>query len=149
MEIKINNPDGYQLEEFCNEVIKEIRTQLLSRINFKKLSLRDDYLNSGKVFTFVGSKRYISTISIIHLALNNLVVKNNKTHYLISINENLKVYGTDNKLVDIVKLIEYGNQELPPYMVFRDTFDNIDVEELFRKYLDGENLWYTYMTQHY
>jgi len=140
MELKVNNPDNLPLKDFCEELIVKIKRETLAKLNFQKLGLRDDYINSDKVLKFVGSKRYISSVSVINLALNNMVVKDGGSFLTISINENMKLYGTENKLIDIIKLIEYGNQELQPYMLIRDTIDSLDIAQLYNKYKEGKAL---------
>lgn len=104
----------YNKVRFIKFLIKKLVGLLCEKVNLKKLKDFDNYLKEKKIKKVKGKK-------VFFLAINHIVYKNSK----IQINESILYPGTDYKLIDLCKLLNYGNLEFEGYPIFSTVFDFI------------------------
>ena len=117
--------------------IKFIKRKMLEHIslilNFKKLTPFDEYFKSEE-FNKLSNNVRVSSKKVIVLGMTNLIHKRYETNTHIFINPNILFPGTDIKLVDLCKIINYGNMSIEGYPIFTDTFEHFSKN--INKYID-------------
>ena len=125
MKLKITDPSGTLDRSFINWLCIQIRNNVLSTLNTKKLINWDEYFNSESVYKSIYKKK-IFTRDIIIAGISNLYYQTTEDGFWISINPNILTPGLDRiKLISVCKLINFGNRQIPGYPIFTNTFQDI------------------------
>ena len=116
--------------DFSIWLIKEIRKQLLLDIDLKHIKAWQLYLEkllADKILP----KQKLSADAIILQGINSLEYILTDNSVEISVNNKITIPNLNQvKLISIIKLINYGNNDIKGYPIFTDTFnyfaENID-----------------------
>ena len=95
-----------QIKKALRHISKTRRVSKRSKTNRRRSHQMEAYIN--KLIHTDKKSRRIRSIDIIRMGLNNLQIVRHGESFTIQINPNKKIYGTDAKLCDICKLINYG-----------------------------------------
>lgn len=140
MQILILNEDNLNLNQFCLFLIDKIKKEFILKLQPYRYEQIKKYLNQEGVIDFIGAVRKIEPIIILKQIINNLQYrKQSNNEYIIDLNATIRLYGTNTLVLDIVKLIEYGNSELFPIPLIRNIFRNIE-ENLTELYMEFERM---------
>lgn len=115
-------------------IIPEIYRFFYLNLNPDLLKNWDIYLSSNYKWERDANN---NVLNILIQGINNLKVYNLDEEYIISINPNQVVPGTTAKLYDLCSLINYGNLEMPPYPIFKKSFEQASavIDILLRDYI--------------
>ena len=102
-------------------------------IDTKKLYKYDELFQSEE-FLELSDNTVISSRKVIVLGMTNLIHKRYETTTHIFINPNINYPGTNLRLVDLCKIINYGTLSIDAYPIFTETFDYI--QRNIGKYID-------------
>ena len=125
MKLKIIDPNNILDRSFINWLCIQIRNEVVTNINLKKLEKWDKYFNSENVYKSIYKKK-ISTRDLIVAGISNLYYQTSEDGFWISINPNKLTPGLDRiKLETICKTINFGNQQITGYPIFTNTFQEV------------------------
>ena len=117
--------------------ISYLKTRLLRHIclilDLSKLKPFDEYFHSLE-FLEISNDVLISSKRLILLAMSNLQHKRYESTTHIFINPNVTYPGTELKLVDLCKVINYGTMSVEGYPIYTETF--IHFSRIIRKYVE-------------
>lgn len=117
--------------------ISYLKTRLLRHIclilDLSKLKPFDEYFHSLE-FLEISNDVLISSKRLILLAMSNLQHKRYESTTHIFINPNVTYPGTELKLVDLCKVINYGTMSVEGYPIFTETFNHFSRN--IRKYVE-------------
>lgn len=118
MKLVIEKTDKYNLS-FVKWLRDEIETELTASINSGELSRIQKYINTQLTDT------PINILHVLLMGIKYLSVKEINGYFHITIDE-FKMYGnTKFKLLNLCKLINYGNLECKGCYIFSNVFDRI------------------------
>jgi len=122
--------------KYTDDFIDFLKTKMiyagLGEYNPKKTVLHEVYINEFYKSKF---KKHISAREVIISGLYNISWQRYVDKIVIEINPNQLIAGTDAKLYEVCKLINFGTLDLPAYPIFTDLF------ETFKRNIDR---WYDY-----
>lgn len=134
MKLEINRKYGLK---FVLYIIKKLQKYIIGNINVKKLIFIEAYINLMYTSQL---RKYISAKDVIISGAMNITYTIYPHKFVIEIDSNQILYGTDAKLCDMCKLINYGVLGVSAYPIFTESFDyfkeNLNV--LFEQYLRDE-----------
>lgn len=119
-------------KSFIPYLKKRILGYIVSILNFNKLIKYDEYFNSTDFKS--DSKITISTKKIILISMSNLIHERYETTTHISINPNINYPGTNFKIIDLCKVINFGTLSIDAYPIFTETFSHFSKN--IKKYID-------------
>lgn len=107
---------------FITFLKKRILRHALLQLNPMRLSVFDDFFNSDNFSTEPLGVR-ISARRALLLGLSNLEHSRGETSTSIFISDTVKYPGTEFLVVDLCRVINYGNLSIDPYPVISDTMN--------------------------
>ncbi len=114
-------------KDVTQHFIRFIKKRMLRHISLildtKKLIAFDEFFSSDE-FRIISNNINISSKRIIILGMTNLIHKRYETNTHIFINPNIYYPGTNIKLVELCKFINYGSLSIESYPIFTETFDH-------------------------
>lgn len=128
MDLVIYRQKSFIAYDFIDYVCNVIRQLLLSSgIDFQ-------------AFNNYFSMNYDTDISAQSILVNaslNLTVKNYQQIAIISIDENVNYNNSQIRLIDLCKLLNYGNLDIQGTKVFSDTFDYVahNIHQIYFNYI--------------
>lgn len=138
MTLTVDNPDKLDLDGFISEkLIPEIQEVFPSMINDGKLISVNDFINNTLKLSPQG--RWINVKDVLVSAIYNLVYTEMPNgSYVISIDSNQIVPDTRAKIIEVARLVNYGNMSVPSYPIFDEVFkffaDNLN--DLYIEYME-------------
>ena len=116
-------------------IMPEIYRFFYLNLNPDLLKNWDKYLNFK--YNWYGEDNKNNILDILMQGINNLKIYSLDEEYIISINPNQVVSGTTAKLYDLCSLINYGNLEMPPYPIFKKSFEQASavIDILLKDYI--------------
>lgn len=138
MNLIIDQELDLDLSDFCDFIIKYIQENLSRSLDERKLLRYDDYINNNIKIDFAYNKRRIlSSKELIISSTYNLIKRKFSKYYMIEIDPNIYIKDTNIKLVDIIKLINYGSLTLQPYPIYSNIMEEIagDLDTLYEQFL--------------
>ena len=134
MKLEIDRKYGL---EFVLYVIKKLQEYIMGNINDKKLSFIEAYINQNYKSIY---RNYISARDVIVSGAMNITYQIYPNKFIIELDSKQILYGTNAKLYDICKLINFGVLGISEYPIFTDSFnyfkDNLDY--MYEYYLREE-----------
>lgn len=134
MKLEIDRKYGL---EFVLYVIKKLQEYIIGNINDKKLSFIEVYINQNYKSIY---RNYISARDVIVSGAMNITYQIYPNKFVIELDSKQILYGTNAKLYDICKLINFGVLGISEYPIFTDSFnyfkDNLDY--MYEYYLREE-----------
>lgn len=124
--VKTDNSD------FINYLIQILRY----KIKVICLYSYNDSLNN--LLLFITNNQY-SLQKIVNISINNIVTYRYNDSSIITIDNNTVLPNTDFKLVDICKLINYGNLDISGTMIYTNAFKyvNDNINNLYKRFSYG------------
>lgn len=119
MEMTLNLSRDFDWSDFLTNFIPEkLFNYVVLNLNEEKVSSLDEYLiESLKINN--------SSRDIIEYGLNNLFISDNGTEYIVRVDNNLLVPDTNQNLLTVIKLIEYGNLEVKGINLISQAFSYV------------------------
>lgn len=119
MEMTLNLSRDFDWSDFLTNFIPEkLFNYVVLNLNEEKVSSLDEYLiESLKINN--------SSRDIIEYGLNNLFISDNGTEYIVRVDNNLLVPETNQNLLTVIKLIEYGNLEVKGINLISQAFSYV------------------------
>ena len=131
MTIVVDNK--YINQGFISFIKKRILGYMSVILNINKLQRYDELFQSEE-FLILSNKTSISSRKVVLMAMTNLIHKRYETNTHIFINPNINYPGTNMKIVDLCKIINYGTLSIDAYPIFTETFNHI--QQNIGKYID-------------
>ena len=138
MNLIIDQELDLDLSDFCDFIIKYIQENLPRNLDERKLLRYDDYINNNIKIDFAyNERRILSSKELIISSTYNLIKRKFSKYYMIEIDPNIYIKDTNIKLVDIIKLINYGSLTLQPYPIYSNIMEEIaeDLDTLYEQFL--------------
>jgi hypothetical protein len=123
MTLVVENKDVTQ--NFILYLKKKMLSYIAYILDIKKLQAYDEYFSSDD-FKKTSNNTLVSSKKVIVLGMSNLIHKRYETTTHIFINPNLTYPGTNLKVVDLCKIINYGTLSIDAYPIFTMTFDHFN-----------------------
>ena len=111
--------EGNYSPRFINFLIKIIKNRVITKLSLNKLKAWDKYLDAI-------NKNHESAKEIILISLSKLVYIIEDNYIIITINNNYVLSKLHLKLIDAIKLINFGNMEIKGYPIISDTFQYVE-----------------------
>ena len=143
MRIEINNPNDVLDLDFGKWLCKRVSMLIRYKMDWRKINLWSDYLTETKIFEPIYSDKIFADKFILQ-ASNNLTCNRFPSLLCIEIDNKKYAEGLNQvKLIDVVKLITFGNQEKQGYSLIKDVFEEVaeNINEYVNKYTDGVETW--------
>lgn len=94
-------------------------------LNYVVLNLNEEKVSSLDEYLIESLKINNSSRDIIEYGLNNLFISDNGTEYIVRVDNNLLVPDTNQNLLIVIKLIEYGNLEVKGINLISQAFSYV------------------------
>ena len=143
MRIEINNPNDVLDLDFGKWLCKRVSMLIRYKMDWRKINFWSDYLTETKIFEPLYSDKIFADKFILQAA-NNLTCNRFPSLLCIEIDNKKYAEGLNQvKLIDVVKLITFGNQEKQGYSLIKDVFEEVaeNINEYNDKYTDGVETW--------
>jgi hypothetical protein len=105
--------------DYSKFLFSKIKETISLEINSLKYKVREPYILSCSIIEWAGNPP--KSIDLERIIKNCLVLKRIKGTYVIKVS-NRKIPGTYTKMSTLVRLLEYGNEDIPPYPLIRSVF---------------------------
>lgn len=121
-----------RLLDYLIDVIREL---VLRRVDYKKLIKIEEYINGF----IIKSRRRYTMRDMLTIILYNLTYEQYPDYSVIKIDQNELLYGTNIKLLDIVKFITYGTFDIRGNKLILQAMEDVkqDIAIYQRLYEDG------------
>lgn len=117
MRLDINTKYGL---EFVLYIIKKLQEYIIGNINDKKLVFIEEYINQNYKSVY---RKHISARDVLVSSAMNLTYQIYANKFTIEIDSKQILYGTNAKLYDICKLINFGVLGIGSYPILTESFD--------------------------
>lgn len=117
MRLDINTKYGL---EFVLYIIKKLQEYIIGNINDKKLVFIEEYINQNYKSVY---RKHISARDILVSSAMNLTYQIYANKFTVEIDSKQILYGTNAKLYDICKLINFGVLGIGSYPILTESFD--------------------------
>lgn len=124
MYLNIVNENNWDLDSFCEYLILEMRKYMKSEVKkeYRRLEKYNEFLQDN--LNPINKKEGIMSVSnLLILSTYNLTYKKLPTSYIIEINPSINIPNSYAKFIDIVKLVNNGNLQLPAFPIYDDMMD--------------------------
>lgn len=146
MNLYIENPDNYILDDFINSyLIERIQSYFLSNLDEDKLIPIEKYINSLpdiKNYINLRKNQSINLKTLLKSAIYNLrYQKQYNGDYIIDVDPQALSPYLKLNLLYIARLVNYGTTESPAYPIFDKTFNFIasNLDNYYEDYENGGN----------
>ena len=129
--------DGKYGLEFVLYIIKKLQEYIIGNINDKKLSFIEVYINQNYKSIY---RNYISARDVIVSGAMNITYQIYPNKFVIELDSKQILYGTNAKLYDICKLINFGVLGMGSYPILTESFDYFrdNLDYMYEYYLREE-----------
>ena len=117
MRLDINAKYGL---EFVLYIIKKLQEYIIGNINDKKLVFIEEYINQNYKSIY---RKHISAKDVLVSSAMNLTYQIYANKFTVEIDSKQILYGTNAKLYDICKLINFGVLGIGSYPILTESFD--------------------------
>ena len=111
----------YSYNDFISFLKRRMLQYFASNVNLKKIKLYNEYFNSEEFKEKYGDVS-IDSFTVIKIGITNLKSIKYPTYTELTIDDKLTYPGTDIKIKDLCKIINYGNLSIDAYPIFTDMF---------------------------
>lgn len=101
-------------DDFCRYLFKRVNRSVEELASQKKYRVREKVVCSSTLLQWTVPE-IPSEIGLYHYVINCLSLVYEKGEYIIQVNPRTLVRGTTTPVRTLVRLLEYGNEKLPPY----------------------------------
>lgn len=134
----IENKNKLDLTSFCNYLKKVMINEFINMADKKKLKVYDDYLNKLNLnYRFSKVKYNISTYNCIISSFNEMKILTREEEVIMMFDDIIFIPNLNAKFIDIIKLVTYGNLQLPSYDIISRILNKIadDLDKIYSGYL--------------
>ena len=117
MRLDINTKYGL---EFVLYIIKKLQEYIIGNINDKKLVFIEEYINQNYKSIY---RKHISARDVLVSSAMNMTYQIYANKFTVEIDSKQILYGTNAKLYDICKLINFGVLGIGSYPILTESFD--------------------------
>ena len=117
MKLDINTKYGL---EFVLYIIKKLQEYIIGNINDKKLVFIEEYINQNYKSIY---RKHISARDVLVSGAMNLTYQIYANKFTVEIDSKQILYGTNAKLYDICKIINFGVLGMGSYPILTESFD--------------------------
>ena len=117
MRLDINAKYGL---EFVLYIIKKLQEYIIGNVNDKKLVFIEEYINQNYKSIY---RKHISARDVLVSSAMNLTYQIYANKFTVEIDSKQILYGTNAKLYDICKLINFGVLGIGSYPILTESFD--------------------------
>ena len=117
MKLDINIKYGL---EFVLYIIKKLQEYIIGNINDKKLVFIEEYINQNYKSIY---RKHISARDVLVSGAMNITYQIYANKFTVEIDSKQILYGTNAKLYDICKLINFGVLGMGSYPILTESFD--------------------------
>lgn len=117
MRLDINAKYGL---EFVLYIIKKLQEYIIGNINDEKLVFIEEYINQNYNSIY---RKHISARDVLVSGAMNLTYQIYANKFTVEIDSKQILYGTNAKLYDICKLINFGVLGIGSYPILTESFD--------------------------
>ena len=117
MRLDINTKYGL---EFVLYIIKKLQEYIIGNINDEKLVFIEEYINQNYKSMY---RKHISARDVLVSSAMNLTYQIYANKFTVEIDSKQILYGTNAKLYDICKLINFGVLGIRSYPILTESFD--------------------------
>lgn len=114
--------------KFMRWLLNIIKMNCIKNINTMILKDRENKINELLAFN-----EPINLTLAIKLILRNLIIREFRDCFIITINESIKYPKTNIKLIDIYRILTYGTLEIKPYNFMHNVL--LDIKENIKSYV--------------
>ena len=125
MNLIVNQSGNEDLYNFCEWLKSIIVENVDIKLPSSLLDRYNEYLNNQNNIKWVEQPYKINTKQIINSAINNMIISKNESTYRLDFNETLLLPNSNTKIIDIVKLVEFGNLSLPATYIITESLNKI------------------------
>lgn len=104
-------------EDYCKFLYEEIQQSIKDKVDKRKYDVRVPYIINSSVMKW--NTKPPATVNLVYYITHCLELSKEKGEYVIRINPRIKVLGSKTKVSTLVRLLEYGNEKIPPLPVVR------------------------------
>lgn len=117
MRLDINTKYGL---EFVLYIIKKLQEYIIGNINDEKLVFIEEYINQNYKSIY---RKHISARDVLVSGAMNMTYQIYASKFTVEIDSKQILYGTNAKLYDICKLINFGVLGIGSYPILTESFD--------------------------
>lgn len=125
MKLEIDRKYGL---EFVLFIIKQLQKYIIANTNADKLAFVELYINEQYKSVF---RKYFSAFEIVVCGAMSITYNIYEYKFIVELNPNEILYGTNAKIIDLCKLINYGVMGILPYPIFTDSFEHFKENLIF------------------
>ena len=128
----------YDYPSFIAFLKRRLMGYVAQHVNRGKLMVLDEYFKSDSFLELYGTNN-VSAYTVIRLSLTNLTYTHFPSYAILSVNDKVLYPGTNIRLVDLCKIINYGNLSVEAYPIVTDTFRHFSthIKQYVNKYEMG------------
>lgn len=137
MKLEIDRKYGL---DFVLFVIKQLQKYIIGNVNPDKLVFAETYINDKSKSMF---RKYLSAYDIVVSGAMSITYNIYEHKFIVELNSNEILYGTNAKIIDLCKLINYGVIGVLPYPIFTDSFEHFEKNLIYyyEYYLRNKSRW--------
>lgn len=106
-------------EDYCKFLFEEIKSSIRKSVNPRKYRVREKLVINSKVLKWKVTPESLDLTKYVNSCLEMVKVKGD---YVIRLNQKTKVDGSLTKVSTLIRLLEYGNEKIPPVPTIRNVF---------------------------
>ena len=125
MNLIVNQSSDENLYDFCVWLKSIIIENVNIKLSPSLLDRYNEYLNNQNNIKWVEQPYKINIKQIINYAINSMIISKNESTYRLDFNETLLLPNSNTKIIDIVKLVEFGNLSLPATYIITESLNKI------------------------
>ena len=106
------------LNRYVRRLFQVIQQDIQYKANRQKYKVREPYILQMNFIKW--NDKPPDTIDLFYYITHSLYLHKGRNCYIIELNDRPLVTGSKTLVKDLVRLLEYGNENLPPYPLIRD-----------------------------
>lgn len=110
-------------KDYCDFIFESVKKSIERSVekstDREKYKVREPFILESSVMKWVVE---LDHIDLVYYVTHCLEMVREKGEYVIRVSQSQKVYGSLMKVSTLIKLLEYGNEKLPPLPLIRTVF---------------------------
>lgn len=133
VKFKFTNPPYPALyNDYCQFLFESMKKSVIANMDLRKYKLREPLILSSSVIDW---KYPQSRINLTRYLRNCLELVKENGIYVVRVNPRMVIRNSRTKVSTLIRLLEYGNEKIPPlpllrtiFQIYRDTYPDRIVE---------------------
>lgn len=117
LEIDHTKVNKHFYRTFCRLLFLSIKATIQTNINMKKYRVREKAILKSSVIQW--DKKPPKELDLVYYINHCLELVFLNGNYVIRLNDKLKIPGSSTRVSTLIRLLEYGNEEIPAYPYIR------------------------------